>query len=164
MHTNSSELVKEKFEEINSNFVNLTGTIEKETKEQGEKIKEYAEQNIEEIKNVHTNSSELVKEKFEKINSNFTNLTENIGQESVKQQKEIKNFIRNSAEIIFMNIEENNKKVELITEYFKKLGEEIPTALKVSLENLNNGLATLTRKFKDDYEDVLNQYKKNIKR
>jgi GTP-dependent phosphoenolpyruvate carboxykinase len=113
---------------------------------------------------VHINSSELVKKKFEKINSNFTNLTENIGQESVKQQKEIKNFIRNSAEIIFMNIEENNKKVELITEYFKKLGEEIPTALKVSLENLNNGLATLTRKFKDDYEDVLNQYKKNIKR
>ena len=156
--------LQETFNSINSNFVNLTGTIEKETKEQGEKIKEYAEQNIEEIKNVHTNSSELVKEKFEEINSNFTNLTENIGQESVKQQKEIKNFIRNSAEIIFMNIEENNKKVELITEYFKKLGEEIPTALKVSLENLNNGLATLTRKFKDDYEDVLNQYKKNIKR
>jgi hypothetical protein len=42
------------------------------------------------------------------------------------------------------------------------MGEQIPEALRVSLDELNKALASMTTKFQKDYEDVIYRYKDNI--
>jgi len=88
----------------------------------------------------------------------FRSLTKHIREENIKQinnSKETNRYILN----IF---EENQKKLELISNHFKNLGEEIPKALQISLEQLNRGLTSLTVQFQKDYKEVMDKYKRGI--
>ena len=70
--------------------------------------------------------------------------------------------IKNTFDILTNSIEKNKKEIEIISNHFKNLGEQIPIALKVSLEELNRGLTALTNQFKKDYKEIMDKYKGNL--
>ncbi|MCK4441212.1 MAG: MotA/TolQ/ExbB proton channel family protein [Sulfurovaceae bacterium] len=113
----------------------------------------------------YANLSSSAKEMFSSITHNisntkseFTNLTEHIKKENRKQiesSKETNKYIIN-------NFQRNQKELELISNHFKNLGEQIPKALQISLENLNRGLTSLTTQFQKDYKEIMDRYRRDI--
>jgi len=114
---------------------------------------------------------------MDSIKSSYSELTTNIKQENLKQI----DFSKNTTEKISKNIEEkiteitssfnklthsyekNKSELNLIVNHFKSMGEEIPKALEVSLEQLNRGLTSLTTQFQKDYKDIMDKYKKDMR-
>jgi acyl carrier protein phosphodiesterase len=78
----------------------------------------------------------------------FINLSENIISKNQKLQE---------------NLEKNTKQLEVITNHFKNMGQEIPKALNISLEQLNRGLTSLTVQFQKDYKEIMDGYKRGMK-
>ena len=113
----------------------------------------------------YANLSSSAKSMFSSITNNINNtkaefksLTKHIREENIKQinnSKETNRYILN----IF---EENQKRLELISNHFKNLGEEIPKALQISLEQLNRGLTSLTVQFQKDYKETMDSYKRGL--
>jgi len=88
----------------------------------------------------------------------FSSLTEHIKQENKKQI----NSSQETNRYIINNFERNQKELELISNHFKNLGEQIPKSLQISLEQLNRGLTSLTTQFQKDYKDIIDNYKQGI--
>ena len=88
----------------------------------------------------------------------FSSLTEHIKQENKKQI----NSSQETNRYIINNFERNQKELELISNHFKNLGEQIPKSLQISLEQLNRGLTSLTLQFQKDYKDIIDNYKQGI--
>ncbi|HHC11559.1 MAG TPA: hypothetical protein ENK79_02860 [Campylobacterales bacterium] len=113
----------------------------------------------------YANLSSSAKEMFSSITHNisntkseFSSLTEHIKEENRKQI----NYSQESNKYIINNFERNQKELELISNHFKNLGEQIPKSLQVSLENLNRGLTSLTTQFQKDYKETMNRYREDI--
>jgi archaellum component FlaC len=88
----------------------------------------------------------------------FSSLTEHIKQENKKQI----NSSQETNRYIINNFERNQKELELISNHFKNLAEQIPKSLQISLEQLNRGLTSLTTQFQKDYKDIIDNYKQGI--
>lgn len=148
---------------VNIQFENLANSIVNSVNIQQEAIKMLVKITSEEIKKyIQQNQNE--NEKFiTTLNTLFNNLADNINNSAMKQQKTIKEFIEISTNQLVNSFEKPKEELNLIIEHFKQIEQQIPKALEVSLESLNSGLASLTRKFKEDYEAILNNYKKNIR-
>jgi len=107
----------------------------------------------------------------------FTHLTEHIKEENSKQiddSKKTTDKIANDIKIktteiksnfdeVSNGFEKNKKELELISNHFKNLGEQIPTSLQVSLEALNRGLTSLTTSFQKDYKETMDNYRNGIR-
>ncbi|SHO81099.1 putative membrane protein [hydrothermal vent metagenome] len=94
----------------------------------------------------------------EEIKVSYQNLTKDIKEGTLKQisyNKEIFENLRN-------NFEKNKKELDIISNHFKNLGEEIPKALQVSLQELNRGLTSLTIQFQKDYKETLEEYNRGL--
>lgn len=89
---------------------------------------------------------------------NFKDNTKNM----VDDFKEKTVMIKNDFDIVINEFAKNQKEIDVITTHFAKMGKEVPNALRISLEELNRGLTSLTAKFKEDYERVMNNYKNGI--
>jgi len=153
----------ENLDKVNSQFENLVNVISNSVNIQQEAIKMLVKITSEEIKK-YIQQNQYESEKFiNEINILFKNLTNNINNDVMKQQEIIKEFIKTSTNQLINSFEKPKEELNLIIEHFKQIEQQIPRALEVSLENLNNGLASLTRKFREDYETILNNYKKNIR-
>ncbi len=61
-----------------------------------------------------------------------------------------------------INLEKSRKEFELMASLFKSLGEEIPRALQISLDELDSGLSSITSEFQRDYQKILDEYKGNL--
>lgn len=108
--------------------------------------------------------------------SEFSSLTQHIQNENSKQledakktSQELTQNIKNQTEEIKANFnevtksfEKNKKELDVISNHFKSLGEQIPKALQVSLEELNKGLTSLTSNFQKDYKETMDNYRKGI--
>jgi hypothetical protein len=99
--------------------------------------KETIIKNSEEISKFITENSDEVKTKFAEsirsVEGNFSNALE--------------------------ALERQRYEINVVSSHFRVLGEEIPEALRVSLEELNGALTTITAKFQKDYEEVLYRYR-----
>ncbi len=61
-----------------------------------------------------------------------------------------------------VSLEKSRKEFELMASLFKQLGEEIPRALQISLNELDSGLSSITSEFQRDYQKILDEYKGNL--
>ena len=61
-----------------------------------------------------------------------------------------------------ISLEKSRKEFELMASLFKSLGEEIPRALQISLDELDSGLSSITSEFQQDYQKILDEYKGNL--
>jgi len=110
------------------------------------------------LANVIANSNTEQKTSFIKttddIKKEYKNLTEHIKNEHIKQKESSKqitesiandikiktNEIKTNFDNLTNSFEQNSKELDLVSNHFKSLGEQIPKALQVSLEELNRGL------------------------
>jgi len=56
----------------------------------------------------------------------------------------------------------NKRQLDIIGAHFRTMGTEIPKSLQVSLSELDRGLATLTNKFKKDFDKILQEHRRNM--
>ena len=89
----------------------------------------------------------------------FTSLSATIKEESLKQIE----FSKNTLGKIALDFEKNKKELDLISNYFRNMGEQIPKALEISLEQLNRGLTSITTQFQKDYQEILNTHKREMR-
>ncbi len=99
----------------------------------------------------------------QRISNDFDNMKNSITKNLEDETQNMNTFFKNTSEILLQEFDKNRKELETIIYNFKIMQEEIPKALGLSLEELNRGLASLTKKFKDDYNEILNNYKDNLK-
>ena len=131
------------------------------------------------LANVIANSNTEQKTSFIKttddIKKEYKNLTEHIKNEHIKQKESSKqitesiandikiktNEIKTNFDNLTNSFEQNSKELDLVSNHFKSLGQQIPEALKISLEALNIGLTSLTTQFQKDYKKIMDEYKGN---
>jgi chromosome segregation ATPase len=162
--SNKSKEYLDNLGKVNDGFNELINTIENNSNTQQTAIKQLTESTSETIKTyIQTNQDENQKS-IDKVTELYENLSHDIANNTNKQQESIKEFIENSTLELLDSFEQPKEELKLIIEHFKQIEQQIPKALGESLESLNSGLASLTKKFKEDYEEILNNYKKNIRR
>lgn len=107
----------------------------------------------------------------------FTYLTEHIKKENAKQINDSKEStariandikiktteIKSNFDEVTHSFEKNKKELELISNHFKNLGEQIPKSLQISLNALNQGLTSLTSTFQKDYKEIMDNYRKGLR-
>ena len=117
-----------------------------------------------ELSKIILSSNQIQKESFltntEDIKQSYIHLTQHIKEENDKQIKHTKEMLKDTFEETRENFNKNIAELNLISTHFKNLGEQVPKALGVSLNELNRGLTSLTLQFKKDYEELLNKHKK----
>ena len=170
-----------------SEFSNLAETISSTNQEQkesfltnNEEIKKAHSDLTEHIKSENSNQAESYKELFNQNSEEFSDLAQSISSSNKKQKdsflsdnKEIKkahldltkNIKSENEKQIKFNKElfsKNKEELDNITKHFNNLGEEIPKALQISLNELNRGLTSLTKEFQKSYKEIMDKYKNGI--
>jgi hypothetical protein len=174
--------IAEANEKVNEVYEKLSGIISTYGG-QTEKLSE----NLESLHKFAPNVGELVKDMdttFKDFSSSYKEFVR-VGIENNNLQKdviirngeEVSNFIIqnsdevarkfdesvNSLEANFSNalqsLERQRYEINLVSNHFRTLAEQVPEALRVSLNELNGALTTITEKFQKDYEEVLYQYR-----
>jgi acyl carrier protein phosphodiesterase len=124
-------------------FLNITKNISKTTEEFKNLTDEISSSNQEQKESFLSDNKEIKKA--------HSDLTKHIKSESIKQiefNKEL--FTKNKAEL------------DNISKHFNNLGEQIPKALQISLNELNRGLTSLTKEFQKSYKEIMDKYKDGI--
>ena len=98
-----------------------------------------------------SNLAKTISVSNKEIKKAHLDLTKNIKSENEKQ-------IKFNKELFSKNKEE----LDNITKHFNNLGEEIPKALQISLNELNRGLTSLTKEFQKSYKEIMDKYKNGI--
>ena len=168
-------------------FENLTDVISSSNQEQKEsfltnsdEIKKAYSDLTKYIKNENSNQAELNRELLTQNSREFSNLAQTILSSNQEQKesflsdnKEIKNAYfeltkhiksENTKQIEFNRelFSKNKEELDHIGKYFNKMGEEIPKALQISLNELNRGLTSLTKEFQKSYKEIMDKYKNGI--
>ena len=109
-----------------------------------------------------TTGNKLQKDSFIEMNDTVINLiNQNSSYITGVFQQSMKS-ITDNFQHAYDSLERQKYEINVITNYFKVMGEQIPEALRVSLDELNKALSSMTTKFQKDYEDVIYRYKDNI--
>jgi len=109
-----------------------------------------------------TTGNKLQKDSFIEMNETVINLiNQNSSYITGVFQQSMKS-ITDNFQHAYDSLERQKYEINVITNYFKVMGEQIPEALRVSLDELNKALSSMTTKFQKDYEDVIYRYKDNI--
>jgi ABC-type transporter Mla subunit MlaD len=108
---------------------------------------------------------DVISQNIEATQASFKTLAKTIEQTNEKEAKAFvvkTDLVIDEFEKLFASIEQNKAVITLITEHFKELGETIPNALAISLEELNLGLTSLTSQFQRDYKKVMDGYRRGF--
>ncbi len=92
----------------------------------------------------------------------FSNIEKNMDLTKREFIKLSKIIVETNEEQIY-SFEKKSAELNRIAIHFKTMGEEIPKALSISLEELNRGLASLTIQFQKDYKEIMSQYQKGMR-
>jgi len=132
---------------IKASYTNLTKHIKEENNSQIEFNKEIINETKEDFKSLaksilknNTEQKDSAINNNDSIKASYTNLTKYIKEENDKNKDEL----------------------ALISTHFKTLGEQIPKALEVSLNELNRGLTSLTQEFQKNYKEIMDKYKDGL--
>jgi len=167
----SLEIISSKNEDILSVYQELKHIIEiydRQINELNQHLETYAtlSNNAENMFSTISNSIEDTKEEFtslaniiiisnEKQKENIKQISESISSDIKVKTTEIKTNFDNLTH----SFEKNKQELDLVSNHFKNLGEQIPKALQISLEELNRGLTSLTIQFQKDYKNIMDKYK-----
>jgi ABC-type transporter Mla subunit MlaD len=171
----ANEKVNEVYEKLSQIISTYGGQTEK-LSENLEALHKFAPNVGELVQNMETafkDFSTTYKE-FIRIGVENNNLQKDV---IIKNGEEITNFINESSNEVAQKVDDSVKSIEgnfsnalqslerqkyeinVVSSHFRTLAEQVPEALRVSLNELNNALSTLTTKFQKDYEEVLYQYR-----
>jgi len=121
-----------------------------------------------------------ISKNISKTTEKFIGLTDAISSNSKKQKesflssnKEIKKAhsdltkhikSENSKQIEFNRelFTKNREELDNIGKHFNNIGEQIPKALQISLNELNRGLTSLTKEFQKNYKEIMDKYRNGI--
>jgi DNA repair exonuclease SbcCD ATPase subunit len=172
---NSLEIISSKNEEIQRVYKELEKiikTYDMQIEELNNHLKTYAllSSKAEKMFTSIDSNISLVKDRFINLSDDvkhlYSDLTSNIKEENQKQLSSIKKsttYIMDNINNITKEYEKNRKELDLIIRHFESMGEQIPKALAISLENLNRGLTSLTVQFQKDYQEIMNKYKTGLR-
>jgi hypothetical protein len=133
-------------------------------------------QHLETYSNLSNNAEDMftiLSKSIESTKEEYTSLTEHIRLEHTKQKEDASEInklmasdlkiktteIKTNFDTLTHSFEKNKNELNLVSNHFKNLGEQIPKALQISLEELNGGLTMLTTKFQKDYKNVMDKYR-----
>jgi len=148
----SLEVISSRNKEVVDIYNKLKDTIEtydQQTKNLTMHLETYSQLSSN-AKNMFT----TIEENISGTKEEFTNLTKHIKQENHKQVE----YSKETTEQIKVHFNKIQKELDTTSIHFKDINREIPEALRVSLEALNQGLTSLTVKFKKDYDETLENY------
>ncbi len=149
--------------EVLSLYANLSKTLEG-YKNESDRLAE----NLDKFVAIAPKATEL----FNKMDSEFKAITESFreliltilegnrlqGESFSKTGETVSESLGRASE----SLERQRYEIGVITNHFRLLGEQVPEALRVSLDELNHGLTMITAKFKRDYEDMIYTQRERI--
>jgi len=119
-------------------------------------------ESFKELSTTVATGNRLQKDSFSDMSKSIVNLVN-------QNDKYISTTFENSMESIkthfqyaYDSLERQRYEINVITKNFKIMGQEIPEALRISLDELNKALTSISSKFQKDYEDVIYKYKDNV--
>lgn len=138
-----------------------------------EKLKEHFIELLEKFENKNSEGVVHFSDTTEEIKRTYINLSQHLKNENYKQKEALEEIAISLKESLKDRVEEvskvfenlskeialNQENIKEVSTNFNELGEVIPKALNSSIGNLDKALASITLKFQDDYEKVLNKYK-----
>ena len=142
---NSLNIIASKNNEIIKVYTNLEGIINT-YKEQVNDLNRHL-QTYSELSQGARNMFSSIQNNMSSTQSEFSNLSKSI---------------KNTNKDISNSYNTNKKQLDMIGKHFREMGTEIPQALQVSLRELDRGLATLTIKFKKDFDKILQEHRRNM--
>jgi len=175
--TASIEKSKESLETISSknnevinvyeNLQQILNTYDKQVEELNRHLQSYAAL-TEKAENIFP----FISSNIDTIKNGFGEVTKEVLSSNAKQIESSQNMTKAMTEDIKLKVrqikenfddlnksfDKNKQELELVAKHFKSLGEQIPQALQVSLEELNRGLTSLTRQFRKDYKEVIDKF------
>jgi len=150
----SLEVISSRNEEVVGIYSKLKDTIEiydQQIKDLTMHLKTYSQ--------LSSNAKSMfssIEENISATKDEFTNLTKHIKEKNHQQIE----YSKETTEQIKVHFNKIQKELDTTSIHFKDINKEIPEALKVSLEALNQGLTSLTVKFKKDYDETLQNYRR----
>ena len=149
--------------EVLSLYANLSKTLEG-YKNESDRLAE----NLDKFVAIAPKATELftkMDSEFKAITESFRELTLTIlegnrlqGESFSKTGETVSESLGRASE----SLERQRYEIGVITNHFRLLGEQVPEALRVSLDELNHGLTMITAKFKRDYEDMIYTQRERI--
>jgi len=144
--------------EIKELYSKLSNHLKEEQIRQTKNTLDSIEETVSQIKYLHSELTTTIKqENIKQINS-----SKQVTEELSKDIKKRFNHILSNLDNLTHSYEKNKSELNLIISHFKEMGEQVPKALAVSLEQLNRGLTSLTTQFQKDYKDIMDKYKKGL--
>ncbi|EJF07034.1 biopolymer transport protein [Thiovulum sp. ES] len=171
----ANEKVNEVYEKL-SKIISTYGGQTENLSENLEALHKFAPNVGELVQNMETTFKDFstTYKEFIRIGVENNNLQKDV---IIKNGEEITKFITESSDEVAQKVDDSVKSIEgnfsnalqslerqkyeinVVSSHFRTLAEQVPEALRVSLNELNNALSTLTTKFQKDYEEVLYQYR-----
>jgi len=104
----------------------------------------------------------LQKDSFINMNQSIINLINQNGEMITNTFKASMDSVVESFKYAYDSLERQRYEINVITNHFRVMGEQIPEALRVSLDELNSALTQITTKFQKDYEELIYKYKDSV--
>jgi len=104
----------------------------------------------------------IQKESFVEMNKKIISLIHENGAEITATFTNSLNSVTENFKLAYESLERQRYEINIIANHFRVMGEQIPNSLRVSLEELNKALSSMTTKFQRDYEEVMYRYKDTI--
>jgi len=142
-------------------FSKLLPNIENVLKEMDREVQSISKQ-FKELSTTIENGNSLQKESFEEMNRSIVNAVSQNGKFIQDTFAKSMEGVVESFKLAYNSLERQRYEINVITNHFKIMGEQIPEALRVSLDELNKGLTQIITRFQKDYEEVLYRHKENI--
>jgi methyl-accepting chemotaxis protein len=104
----------------------------------------------------------IQKDSFVEMNKKIISLINENGADITETFRTSLDSVTESFKMAYESLERQRYEINIIANHFRVMGEQIPNSLRVSLEELNSALASITAKFQKDYQDVMYRYKETI--
>jgi hypothetical protein len=144
--------------EVFSTIVPKTETIFKEMDEQ---LKEFSD-SFKELSLTMVDGNKMQRDSFIDMNTNISNMIIETNENMANSVRGSMDGISESFRYAYDSLERQRYEINVITNHFRVMGEQIPEALRVSLDELNSALTNITTKFQRDYEELIYRNKDNV--
>jgi len=167
VYENLEEIIgtyKSQTDELKSNLEVFTNIIPKTAnmlKSMDSQFIDFSE-SFKELSMTVAKGNRLQKDSFRDMSESVVNVVTKNGEFISNTFKQSLDSVTANIQYSYESLERQRYEINVITENFKIMEKEIPEALRISLEELNVALTSMTLKFQKDYEDVIYKYKDNI--
>jgi chromosome segregation ATPase len=104
----------------------------------------------------------MQRDSFVEMNSSIVDLINENGEMITNTFRTSMDSVTESFKYAYDSLERQRYEINVITNHFRVMGEQIPEALRISLDELNSALTSITTKFQRDYEELIYKYKDSV--